>query len=99
MLERSGSCLLIVDEAGILFNSRDWMVRAEEAEKVDKFFSQSRKFGYDVILVAQSDRMIDRQIRDLAEYLVRHFNMRKYWYFAWLPFKFHLQFGNGMGQG
>jgi len=86
---KEGSCLLIIDEAGILFNSRDWMVKSEERKKWISFFSQSRKFGYDVILVAQSDRMIDRQIRDLAEYLVRHFNMRKYWYFAWLPFKFH----------
>ena len=85
-----GSCLLIIDEAGIIFNSRDWMIRAEERKKWISFFSQSRKFGYDVILVAQSDRMIDRQIRDLSEYIVRHFNMRQYWYFSWLPFRFHM---------
>lgn len=84
-----GSCLLIIDEAGILFNSRDWMVKADERKKWISFFSQSRKFGYDVILVAQSDRMIDRQIRDLSEYIVRHFNMRQYWFLAWVPFRLH----------
>lgn len=85
-----GACLLIIDEAGILFNSRDWMIKSGDRKKWVSFFSQSRKFGYDVILVAQSDRMIDRQIRDLAEYVVRHFNMRMYWFLSWLPFRLHM---------
>lgn len=86
---KEGNCLLIIDEAGCIFNSRDWQVKAKERTKWVKFFSQSRKFGYDVILVAQSDRMIDRQIRDLAEYEVRHFSMRRYWFLSWLPLRLH----------
>jgi hypothetical protein len=86
---KEGHCLLIIDEAGCVFNSRDWQIKGAERTKWVKFFSQSRKFGYDVILVAQSDRMIDRQIRDLAEYEVRHFSARRYWWLAWLPIRLH----------
>ena len=32
------------------------------------FFTQHRKYGYLVILVAQNDRMLDRQVRALIEY-------------------------------
>jgi len=86
---KEGHCLLIIDEAGCVFNSRDWQIKAAERAKWVKFFSQSRKFGYDIILVSQSDRMIDRQIRDLAEYEVKHFSMKRYWWLAWFPVKLH----------
>jgi len=84
---KEGHCLLIIDEAGIFFNARDWMVKAAERAEWIKFFSQSRKFGYDVILVAQDLRMIDRQIRSMADFEVKHFAMNKYKWFAFLPFK------------
>lgn len=86
---KEGHCLLIIDEAGCVFNSRDWQTKSAERARWIKFFSQSRKFGYDVILVAQSDRMIDRQIRSLAEYEVRHFSARRYWWLSWLPIRLH----------
>lgn len=86
---KEGMCLIIIDEAGCMFNARDWQVKAVERAKWIKFFSQSRKLGFDVILVAQSDRMIDRQIRDLAEYEVRHFAMKRYWLLSWLPVRLH----------
>lgn len=35
-------------------------------------FTQHRHFGYTVVLVAQFDRMIDRQIRSLIEYEYVH---------------------------
>ncbi|MGB9660583.1 MAG: zonular occludens toxin domain-containing protein [Moorellaceae bacterium] len=86
---KEGHCLLIIDEAGVIFNSRDWQIKGVERTKWIKFMSQSRKFGYDIILVAQSDRMIDRQIRDLAEYEVRHYSARRYWWLRWFPLKLH----------
>lgn len=86
---KEGYCLLIIDEAGVMFNSRDWMTKGRERANWIKFISQSRKFGYDIILIAQSDRMIDRQIRDLAEYEVRHYSARKYWWLSWLPIRLH----------
>ena len=50
---KEGKALLVIDEAGIFFNSRDWQIKSAERKEWIKFFSQSRKFGYDVIMVAQ----------------------------------------------
>lgn len=82
---REGHALLIIDEAGVVFNCRDWAIDREKRLQWIKFFAQSRKFGYDVILVAQDPRSIDRQIRDLADVIVRHFRMNRAWLFAWVP--------------
>lgn len=57
--------LLVIDEAGIKFNSRDWQAK-DRLVWLD-FFSQHRKYGYDVILVAQADIMLDKQIRAFIE--------------------------------
>lgn len=42
------------------------------------FFSQHRKLGFNVILITQSDRMLDRQIRSLIETEVRHRKLNNY---------------------
>ena len=63
---KEGEILLVIDECQLLFNSRDWG-RRNRAQWCS-FFSQHRKFGYEVVLVAQMDRMLDRQIRGLIEY-------------------------------
>lgn len=62
--------LVVIDEAQVLWNSRDWQ-RGNRMEWV-KFFTQHRKFGYNFICISQYDRMIDRQIRVLFEYEVKH---------------------------
>jgi len=67
---REGELLLIIDEAQLLFNSRDY--NAKERRSWLSFFTQHRKFGFDVILIAQFDRMLDRQIRCLIEYEYIH---------------------------
>lgn len=61
---------LIIDEAQLLFNAREW--QAVNASGWISFFTQHRKYGYHVILIAQFDRMIDRQIRSLIEYEFIH---------------------------
>lgn len=61
---------LIVDEAQLVFNSRTW--NDKNRLSLLEYFSQSRHMGYDVILVAQSDQMIDKQFRALIEYEVKH---------------------------
>ena len=58
---KEGEILLVIDEAQLLFNSREW-VKTDRAEWC-AFFTQHRKLGYEVVLVAQFDRMLDRQIR------------------------------------
>ena len=67
---REDSILLVIDEAQLVFNSRAW----RHGQRMDwiQFFSQHRHFGYKVVLIAQFDRMIDRQIRSLIEIETNH---------------------------
>lgn len=67
---KEGKLLLVIDECQLMFNAREWNITGR-AEWLS-FFTQHRKFGYDIILVAQFDRMIDRQIRSLIEYEMVH---------------------------
>lgn len=67
---REDRILLVIDESQILFNAREYG-RKDRAPWLS-FFSQHRKYGYHIILVAQFDRMIDRQIRCLIEYEEKH---------------------------
>ncbi len=73
---KEGQTLIVIDEAQILFNSRDFG-RKDRASWIT-FFSQHRKLGYNVILITQSDRMLDRQIRCLLEEEVRHRKLNNY---------------------
>lgn len=81
---KESSCLVIIDEAGIMFNSRDWQHERKERQKWIKFLSQSRKFGYDFIFICQMDRMIDRQIRGLVEFEVKHLKANNSFFLRWL---------------
>lgn len=75
-----GQAFLVLDEAGKLFNPRDWGVPNRNAW-ID-FFAQHRKYGYTIYIIAQSDRMIDRQIRALFEYEVKHRKLNNYKFFG-----------------
>lgn len=88
---REGEILLIIDECQLLFNSREWNIKGR-AEWLS-FFTQHRKYGYDIILVAQFDRMIDRQIRSLIEYEQIH---RKISNFGWKGKILSLAMGGNM---
>ncbi len=68
-----GNGLLIIDEAQLVFNSRKW----EKNFDWITFFTQHRKLGWDVILIAHSAEMIDSQIRPLAEYASTFRNLQK----------------------
>lgn len=63
---KEGEILLVIDECQLLFNSREW--GNKDRAPWLAFFTQHRKLGYEVILIAQNDRMLDRQIRSLIEY-------------------------------
>lgn len=67
---REGGIRLYIDECQLLFNAREWQ-QYGRAEWLS-FFTQHRKYGYDIFLIAQFDRMVDRQIRSLIEYEVIH---------------------------
>lgn len=62
--------LIVIDEASIMFNARQFD-RKDRMEWVN-FFANHRHFNFDVILIAQNDRMLDRQIRGLLEYDMKH---------------------------
>lgn len=81
---KESQCAVIIDEAGIIFNSRDWQSKGSERMKWIKFLSQSRKFGYDFIFICQADRMIDKQIRGLVEYEVKHLKANNSFFMGFL---------------
>lgn len=73
---REDSILLVIDEAQLVFNSRSWS-QGERMAWIE-FFSQHRHFGFKIVLIAQFDRMLDRQIRCLIEIEVNHRKLSNY---------------------
>lgn len=64
-----GQSLVVIDECQLLFDPR--IVKADRAKWV-RFFCLHRHYGYDIILVTQHNRLIDRQIRDQCTEEVKH---------------------------
>lgn len=88
---KEGEILLVIDEAQLLFNSREWQNVSRNGWL--SFFSQHRHYGFDIILAAQFDRMLDRQIRSLIEYEQVH---RKVSRFGYIGFFVGLFMGNNL---
>ena len=64
--------LLVLDECQIIFNARSWQDKGRSGKgdsRLDwlEFLSQHRKYGYKVVLIAQSAKMIDNQFRMLID--------------------------------
>lgn len=88
---REDGILCVVDECQLLWNSRTWDERKQGTKYSDsermkwlEFFSQHRKYGYKIILIAQDDCMIDKQFRVLLEYEVNHRNCSNYGLFGFM---------------
>lgn len=62
--------LLVIDECQLIFNSREY--QKKDRKSWIKLFSTHRHLGYHVILIAQMDKMLDKQIRGLIEYEFIH---------------------------
>lgn len=73
---KEGAIWCVMDECQLLFNVREWQ-QTGRAQWLS-FFTQHRKYGYNIILIAQFDRMIDRQIRSLIEYEYVHRKVSNY---------------------
>lgn len=67
---KEGTLKLYIDECSLMFNARDWS-RSDRKSWV-RFFQLHRKLGYDIYLITQFDTMIDKQVRALVEYEVKH---------------------------
>lgn len=68
--------LLVLDECQELFNNRNWA----KSDRLDwiAFFREHRKYGYDVYLISQDDKVIDKQVRNLLQYKVEHRSVKNY---------------------
>jgi hypothetical protein len=54
--------LLVLDEAGTFLNSRTW--NSSNRGEFINWLLHSRKYGWDLLLIAQHPRLVDAQIRD-----------------------------------
>lgn len=84
-LGKEKQTLVCIDECQLLFNPR-------EHTKKDRlpwirFFTEHRRLGFDFILVSQMDSLVDRQIRGLFEYEVKHRKLNNFGGFVLLPFQ------------
>lgn len=57
--------LLVLDECGLLFNSRTFSAR-DRLSWLDLFVNH-RKLKYDIYLIAQDEKQIDKQIREMFQ--------------------------------
>lgn len=80
-----GACLVVIDEAGNYFPPED---NGKYSTKLWKlFFTQSRKMGYDFLLICQDDlSQINKTIRKCVEYRVVHRKANSIFPFNLLPF-------------
>jgi len=67
---KEGQTWIIIDECQILFNPREYHLKNRQEWIL--FFTKHRHLGYHIIMISQFDRLIDRQIRCLFEYEVKH---------------------------
>ena len=80
--------LVVIDEASIRFNSRDFNVK-DRMEWI-RFFANHRPFNFEIVLIAQQDRMLDRQIRGCIETEFKHRALKNHKLFGrFLNWLFH----------
>lgn len=77
---REGEIRLYLDEIAIKLGAREW--NAYDRKDWITFFQQHRKLGYDIILITQMDTMLDKQVRGLVEYEVKHRKVNNYGIFG-----------------
>ena len=76
VIGKEGQTLVVIDECQIIFNCRDFGRKDRNAWVT--MMSQHRKLGYDLLLIAQSDRMLDKQIRSMIEIETKHRKLNNY---------------------
>ena len=80
---KEGQTVVVIDEAGIKFNCRNFAEK--DRQEWLNFFATHRHYGYDFILIAQSDRQLDRQIRYCIEQEEKHYKLANFnWFGAFL---------------
>lgn len=77
---KEGQTVVVIDEAGIKFNCRSFS-DADRKPWLD-FFAKHRHYGFDFILISQSDRQLDRQIRYCIEQENKHYKLSNFNWFG-----------------
>lgn len=73
--------LLIIDECQTMFNSRSWNSKGRSRWVI--FFTQHRKYGFEVVLISQNKDLVDKQIRGCFEFNYIHRNVKNFKLFGW----------------
>lgn len=75
-----GQGMIFIDEAQIPFNPRTGFGAKDTKTRMAwiNFFSKHRYYFWDVVLITQNDRMLDRQIRSLVETEYKHRKLTNY---------------------
>lgn len=81
--QKEGQTLVVIDECQIIFNPREFG-KADRLKWIT-FFTQHRKLGFNFILISQFDRLVDRQIRCLFEYDIKHRKINNFGAGMFLP--------------
>jgi len=88
-----GQTLIVLDEAQVFLSPTAVKLRTQKDSSYRQkwliFFSESRKLGFDIILVSQFDRLIDAQVRCLLEYNVIHRKVNNF-KIGWILSLFHV---------
>lgn len=79
-----GGCLVVIDEAGNHYPPESNTKPEQILWKT--FYTQSRKMGYDFILISQDYQQVNRTIRACTEYRVIHRKANNVFPFKLLPF-------------
>lgn len=83
-LGEENQTLVVVDECSIIWNAREWQNNHNRMDWL-KFFTQHRKLGFNMIVISQNDRQIDRQIRMQFEYEIKHRKINNFKIGKFLP--------------
>jgi len=73
--DASLNVLVVIDEAHLVFNARDW---ANTSRETLAFLTQSRKVKTDVIFISQSALNIDKQFGRLVQFIWRFRDLEKW---------------------
>jgi hypothetical protein len=67
--------LVVIDEAHLYFNARDWAKRGRE---LLEFLTQTRKYDIHIILITQHENNLDKQFNRMVQFVWRFKDLKKY---------------------
>jgi len=86
-LHTPSNCLIVLDEAHLWFNARDW---SQSDRDLLAFLTQSRKYQTDVIFISQAAANMDKQFMRLVQFIWRFRDMSQ-WTIPGLGLRWPLQ--------